>query len=205
MLTYCSGRTLGTIIEEWCNGMQNSWSMTSNWYTLQEPRMDVQMHHLGAQTTCNQGEEDNKMLVVLPEGFFQRAYAQLTGSDEADPLEAHSWQQMTRGLDNGKYRSLQERIVKNQQKEASKKKISHWTNTYQMAKEHGVWWKEDWIVVARDNDLKRGVIYYFHDTPSAGHPRITNTYELVKHDIWWPLHETGCGAICQGMCSMPGK
>jgi hypothetical protein len=130
-------------------------------------------------------------------------YGRLAGSDEADPSEAHSWQQMTKGLDNGKYRSLQERIVKNQKKEARKKKISCWTNTYQMAEEHRVWWKEDWIVVAGDNDLKRGVIHYFHDTPSAGHPGITNTYELAKHDIWWPYmkqdveqYVKGC-AVCQ--------
>jgi hypothetical protein len=123
--------------------------------------------------------------VVLPEGYFQRAYAQLAGSDEADPSEAHSWQRMTKGLDNSKYGSLQERIVKDQQKEASKKKISCWTNTYQMAEKHRVWWKEDQIVVAGDNDLKRGVIHYFHDTPSAGHPGITNTYNLAKHDTWW--------------------
>jgi hypothetical protein len=55
-----------------------------------------------------------------------------------------------------------------------------------MAKEHGVWWKEDPIVVAGDNDLKRGVIHYFHNTLSAGHPGITNTYELAKCNVWWP-------------------
>jgi transposase InsO family protein len=110
---------------------------------------------------------------------------------------------MTKGLDNSKYGSLQERIVKDQQKEASRKKISCWTNTYQMTKEHGVWWKEDRIVVARDNDLKRGVIHYFHDTPSAGHPGITNTYNLAKRDTWWPYmkqdveqYVKGC-TVCQ--------
>jgi transposase InsO family protein len=150
----------------------------------------------------NQGE-DNKKLVVLPENFFQRAYARLAGSDEADPNEAHSWQRMTKGLDNGKYGSLQERIVKDQQKEASKKKISRWTNTYQINKVHDTWWKEDRIVVAGDNDLKRGVIHYFHDTPSAGHPGITNTYNLAKRDTWWPYmkqdveqYVKGC-AVCQ--------
>jgi hypothetical protein len=40
----------------------------------------------------DQGEKDNKKLVVLPEGFFQRAYAHLAGLDEADPLEKHLWQ-----------------------------------------------------------------------------------------------------------------
>jgi hypothetical protein len=31
------------------------------------------------------GEEDNKQLVVLPPKFFARAYARVTGSEEADP------------------------------------------------------------------------------------------------------------------------
>jgi hypothetical protein len=102
------------------------------------------VHIAGAKNGCadalsrhpdyNQGENDNKKLVVLPEGYFQKAYARLAGSDEADPSEAHSWQRMTKGLDNGKYGSLQERIVKDQQKEASRKKISRWTNTYQMTR-----------------------------------------------------------------------
>jgi hypothetical protein len=166
------------------------------------------VHITGAKNGCadalsrcpdyNQGEEDNKKLVVLPEGLFQRAYARLAGSDEADPSEAHSWQRMTKGLDNGKYGSLQERIVKEQQKEASKKKISCWTNTYQMTKEHEVWWKGDWIVIAGDNDLKWGVIHYFHDTPSAGHPGITNTYNLAKCDTWWPYMKQDVEQYCYG-------
>jgi hypothetical protein len=72
-----------------------------------------------------------------------------------------------------------------------------------MAEEHRVWWKEDRIVVAGDNDLKRGVIHYFHNTPSAGHPGITNTYNLAKCDTWWPYmkqdveqYVKGC-AVCQ--------
>jgi hypothetical protein len=158
---------------------------------------------LSRRPDYNQGEDDNKKLMVLPEGYFQKAYARLAGSDEANPSEAHSWQRRTKGLENGKYGSLQERIVKDQQKEASKKKISRWTNTYQMAEEHGVWWKEDQIIVAGDNDLKRGVIHYFHNTPSAGHPGITNTYNLAKRDTWWPYmkqdveqYVKGC-TVCQ--------
>jgi hypothetical protein len=150
-----------------------------------------------------QGEEDNKKLVVLPPGFFTRAYARLAGSDEADPSEPHGWKRMTQGLDNGKFLSLQEKIVKNQEEDASKKQISHWTNTHQISKVLDVYWKEDRIVVAGGNDLKRGVIHYFHDTPSAGHPGITNTYKLAKRDIWWPnmkqdveQYVNGC-AICQ--------
>jgi hypothetical protein len=72
-----------------------------------------------------------------------------------------------------------------------------------MTKHADIWWKEDQIVVARDNNLKREVIHYFHDTPSAGHPGITNSYKLAKQDTWWPnmkqdveQYVKGC-AICQ--------
>ena len=53
------------------------------------------------------------------------------------------------------------------------------------------------------NDLKRGVIHFYHETPSAGHPGIGNTYELMKRDFWWPnmkqdveQYVKGCAA-CQ--------
>jgi hypothetical protein len=148
--------------------------------------------------------EDNKHLVILPPKFFAKTYAQLAGSEEADPSNPYQWRRITKGLDNEKYASLQERITKNQQEsDRSKEQIQHWTNTHQMMKHNDTWWKEDRIVVAGDNNLKRGVIHYFHDTPSAGHPGITNTYEIAKRDVWWPNMEQdveqyikGC-AVCQ--------
>jgi hypothetical protein len=127
------------------------------------------------------GKEDNKQLVVLPPRFFTKVHTCLAGSDEADANNPWQWRRMTKGLDNGKYTSLQERITKDQKEnKASKKQIARWANTYQMTKHDDSWWKEDWIVVARDNNLKREVIHYFHNTPSAGHPGITNSYELAK-------------------------
>jgi hypothetical protein len=150
------------------------------------------------------GEEDNKQLVVLLPRFFAEIHARLAGSDEADPSNPWQWRRMTKGLDNSEYASLQERITKDQkEKKASKEQITRWTNTHQMTKHADIWWKEDWIVVAGDNNLKREVIHYFHDTPSAGHPGITNSYELAKRDTWWPnmkqdveQYVKGC-AICQ--------
>src|SRR6202012_1411245 len=51
--------------------------------------------------------------------------------------------------------------------------------------------------------LKRGVIRFYHDKPSAGHPGMGNTYQLAKLDFWWPnmkqdieQYVKGCGA-CQ--------
>ena len=64
--------------------------------------------------------------------------------------------------------------------------IKKWANTYQLHQENNTWWKEDALVVAGDNNLKRGVISAFHDPPYRGHPGIGNTVVLLKQSYWWP-------------------
>ncbi len=64
--------------------------------------------------------------------------------------------------------------------------IKRWANTYQLHQEHNTWWKEDALVVAGDNNLKRGVISAFHNPPYRGHPGIGNTIALLKRNYWWP-------------------
>ena len=49
-----------------------------------------------------------------------------------------------------------------------------------------LWWKGDALVVIGDNDLKKGVLHFYHDTPVAGHPGILNTFSLLKCNYWWP-------------------
>jgi hypothetical protein len=102
------------------------------------------------------------------------------------------------------YQSIQNRVEQDQQKnQKSQETIRRWTNTHQLTKLSSIWWKDDRLVVAGDNDLKRGVIHFFHDKPWAGHPGISNTYELAKRDFWWPnmkqdveQYVKGCAA-CQ--------
>jgi hypothetical protein len=74
-----------------------------------------------------------------------------------------------------------------------------------LIKLNSIWWKgkSGQLVVARDNNLKRGVINFYHDSPPAGHPGISNTFELAKRDFWWPnmkqdveQYVKGC-AVCQ--------
>jgi hypothetical protein len=111
-------------------------------------------------------------------------------------------------LNHQKYQSLQNKVEEDQQtNNESQKRLRNWSNTYILTKLVGIWFKiendTDQIVVAGDNDLKRGVIHFYHDTPSAGHLGITNTYALAKRDFWWPNmkqdveeYVKGCGA-CQ--------
>jgi hypothetical protein len=50
----------------------------------------------------------------------------------------------------------------------------------------GLHWKNDTLIVVKDNNLKKGVVQFYHDTPTAGHPGISNTFALIKCIYWWP-------------------
>lgn len=59
--------------------------------------------------------------------------------------------------------------------------------------------------------LKRGVISLYHDSPTAGHPRISNTAWATAHDFWWPnlkkditKYIRGC-TTCQTRKNQPNK
>jgi hypothetical protein len=132
------------------------------------------------------GDDNNKQLVVLPPKFFSRAYARMTKT--------------------GAYQSIQDKVEQDQQEnQASILQIKKWTNTHQLIKLNSIWWKGESgrLVVAGDNNLKRGVINFYHDSPPARHPGISNTFELAKRDFWWPnmkqdveQYVKGC-AVCQ--------
>ena len=133
------------------------------------------------------GEEDNKQLVVLPPKFFERTLARVAGSEEVDPNNPKFLESMgiTRGIPG--FQTLQNLVEQDQQENPkSQETIRRWSNTHQLMKLVSIWWKDDRLVVASDNDLKRGVIHFFHDKPWVGHPGISNTYKLAKRDFWWP-------------------
>jgi len=103
--------------------------------------------------------EDNNDVVVLPADRFIRA-------TEMSMHDMDIWTQISQNLDE--------------------KDVLRWVEPHNLKKLNGLWWKNDALVVVGDNDLKRGVITFFHDTPAMGHPGIANTYELLRRDYWWP-------------------
>ncbi len=117
---------------------------------------------LSRRPDYNTGEEDNDNVVVLPSHVFIRL-----ASD--NPIEEID----TRSKIN----------ISNLENEET---IRKWANMYQLHQEHNTWWKEDTLVVAGNNNLKRGVISTFHDPPYRGHPGIGNTIALLKQNYWWP-------------------
>ena len=132
------------------------------------------------------GEEDNKQLIVLPEKVFTKTHTWLAGMDEADPSKPDEWARMLDGLNNGKFQSIKDMVTTEQKTPEGQAKIKEWSNTYQLSKQDGIARNKLQIVVSGGNDLKRGVIHFYHDTPSAGHPGIANMYHMVKWDYWWP-------------------
>jgi Integrase zinc binding domain len=50
----------------------------------------------------------------------------------------------------------------------------------------GLWWKNNALVVVGNNDLKRGVLYRFHNHIATRHPRITKTLTNMGLHYWWP-------------------
>jgi Integrase zinc binding domain len=127
--------------------------------------------------------------VVLPPKFFPKAFAWVGGSEECDPNspEWYNCMGIKRGSHHPGYQMVQNMVKKDQQmNQQSQEWLKNWTNTHQLTKLISIWWKDDWIIVAGDNDLKREVIHFFRDTPSTRHPEITNTYNLAKLDFWWP-------------------
>ena len=145
--------------------------------------------HTDALSRCpdhDTGEEDNKKLVVLPEQLFAKAHARLAGSEEADPSNPQEWGRMMAGLTYKKHPSTQDTVIMHQKSKEGKAQLKKWSNTYQFTQKEGIMYKDSQIVISSGNDLKRGVIYLYHNTLLAGHPGIGNMYELIKCNFWWP-------------------
>jgi len=139
----------------------------------------VRADALSRRPDYDTGEEDNDNVVVLPSQVFIK----LASDEPIEETDMHSKINMS-NLEN-------------------KETIKRWVNTYQLHQEHGTWWKEDALVVAGNNNLKRGVISVFHDPPYCRHPRIANTTALLKQNYWWlnmkkdvEEYVKGC-AVCQ--------
>ena len=61
-----------------------------------------------------------------------------------------------------------------------------WQTTHRLEDKQGALWKGSALVVVGNNDLKREVITLFYNSPTAGHPGIVKTMELLGQYYWWP-------------------
>jgi len=96
--------------------------------------------HADALSRCpdyNQGENDNKQLVVLPPKFFSQVLACIAGSEEANPSNEKEWACYRDGVDPREFQSIQDLIERDQQE--SQKRLKKWTNTHQLIKLNSIW------------------------------------------------------------------
>jgi transposase InsO family protein len=50
----------------------------------------------------------------------------------------------------------------------------------------GLWYLDDRIAVPNDTELRRQILFEYHDSPSAGHLGVTKTIRNVSRRFWWP-------------------
>jgi transposase InsO family protein len=132
---------------------------------------------LSRRPDYSDGKDDNEDVIVLPSEVFVRSIMSMHDHD------IHV--QVVQGMEEAQ--------------------VLPWVDHHNLTKINGLWHKDGALVVVGDNDLKRGVISFFHDSPSAGHPGIANTLALLRRDYWWPNmkrdvdeYVKGC-ATCQAI------
>ena len=89
--------------------------------------------------------------------------------------------------------------------------LNKWATTYPLTQLDGLHWYRDRLVIMEDFALKRGVISLYHDSITAGHPRISNTMWAIMQDFWWPMMKKditkyikGC-ITCQSRKNQPNQ
>ena len=83
----------------------------------------------------------------------------LMGSEDVDPSNGPEWCQYQQNIDPWKYQLVQDQVEKDQQEnQESQAQLRKWANTFLLQKICLIWWNDNHMVVAGDNNLKRGVI-----------------------------------------------
>ena len=54
------------------------------------------------------------------------------------------------------------------------------------------------IYIPQDMELRREIVQRYHDTPTAGHPGILETYMAVSQEHWWPGLRTSVRSYVNG-------
>ena len=105
--------------------------------------------------------------------------------------------------------SIDERVRAHQLKQLPL--LHRWATTYPLTQEGELFWYGDRLVVVENASLRRGVISLYHDSPTAGHPGISNTTWAITRDFWWPALKKdvtefvqGC-SLCQSRKNQPNK
>ena len=122
---------------------------------------------LSRRPDYDQGTNDNTNVMVLPPHLFVQT---TTLSCLFSRATTHL--------------SIDERVKAHQLRQLDL--LKKWAATYPLKQIGELYWYGDWLVVMEDASLKRGVISLYHDSPTAGHPGISNTTWAIAWEFWWP-------------------
>jgi len=64
--------------------------------------------------------------------------------------------------------------------------IRKWTDAHQLKEFGGKWYKEGRLVITSDATERKKIVKEFHDPPTARHPGIVRTKDLITRSYWWP-------------------
>ena len=140
----------------------------------------------------DQGVNDNTNVTVLPPHLFANTMTLSCLFTRAATLS-----------------SIDDRVWSHQLQQPNL--LKKWATTYPLKQIGELHWYGDRLVVVDDTSLKRGVISLYHDSPTAGHPGISNTAWAIARDFWWPAMKKditeyikGC-TKCQAGKNQPNK
>ena len=145
-------------------------------------KSDTLSHH----PDYNQGINDNNNVTVLPPHLFVQTTTLSCLFSRATTLSSIDKQVRAHQL-------LQPALLK------------RWVTTYPLKQTGELYWYGDQLVIMEDASLKRGVISLYHDSPTAGHPGISNTTWAITRDFLVAIHEEGHHRIHKRVHWVPSK
>ena len=124
---------------------------------------------LSRRPDYDQGEDNNKDVVVLPDNLFVHA-SHLEWMKE-EPRHILQVKDMTK----------EHPIYK--QDEMT---LKPWVDPHHLKKIQNTWYKDGRQVVTNNPKHRQSLIQSHHDPPVYGHPRINQTTRLLERYYWWP-------------------
>jgi len=131
-------------------------------------KMNGRADALSRRPDYDQGEDNNRDIVVLPDKLFIRANT----VEQAPRLIQILTEEDTHPEDP----------IYQQNEDV----LKPWVDAHRLKRVEGTWYKEGkWVVTGGLHD-KRTIIEAHHKSPVYGHPGIKRTAQLVARQYWWP-------------------
>jgi hypothetical protein len=114
------------------------------------------------------GKGDNEQMIALLEEVFARA-VDITQIEEK---------------------------VRRQQRQSTC--LEEWKTTYTVEEQDGDWIKGTALVVTNPEEVRQDILAVYHDAPTAGHPGVWKTQQMLGRDYWWPTMRKDVAAYVKG-------